>query len=81
MPNISIRLDRVDGQDALKQVEHAMNQVGFADELTIIMESVNARHSDEISDLLAKNHFDFQPVGSHDGNEYILKARRTAKRV
>lgn len=81
MPNISIRLDRVDGRDAIKQVEHAMNQVGFEDELTIIMEAVDAHHSDEISDLLEKHHFDFQPVGSHDGNEYIVKARKTAKRI
>ncbi|CCO07459.1 conserved hypothetical protein [Desulforamulus hydrothermalis Lam5 = DSM 18033] len=79
MTDISIRLSRVDSQAALQQVDRALNRLGSDDELTIVMEAADAHQSEEISNLLAKHHFDFQPVGSHNGNNYILKARRKTK--
>lgn len=81
MKNITIHLDRVDGNEALKKVASAMRQVGFEDELTITMSAVDAHHSGEISTLLAENHFDYQPIGGHQGDQYVITARRTAKKI
>ncbi len=80
MANITIHLNRVDGNEAIKKVEQAISKVGFEDELTITMASFNAHHSDEVTDLLARNHFDYQPIGSHGNEEYIITARKTVKR-
>ncbi|ABO49868.1 hypothetical protein Dred_1334 [Desulforamulus reducens MI-1] len=76
MTKISIDLDRVDGADALEKIEEAMDEVGLGEELTIKMAAIDAHHSDEISDLLARNDFDFQPIGSHDGKTYTITARK-----
>lgn len=81
MANITIHLNRVDGNDAIKKVEQAINEIGPGEQLTITMASFNAHHSDEVTDLLARNHFDYQPIGSHGNEEYIITARRTVKRI
>lgn len=81
MRDITIHLNPVDGKDAIKKVEAVLNNIGFEDELTIRMANIDAHHSDEVTDLLAKNSFDYQPIGSHDGKEYVITARKTKKRV
>lgn len=79
MANISIRLGRVTGSDALAKVETALTQVGAEDELNISMEAGDAHRSDEIMRLLTRENFDFHPTGSRDGEEYVITARRTAR--
>ena len=81
MADISIHLDRADGRDTIKKLEQVISQVNFDDELTISLAATDAHHSDEVTDLLAKNHFDYQPIGSHNGKEYIITARKTVKRT
>ncbi|GAB6181570.1 hypothetical protein JCM14036_28890 [Desulfotomaculum defluvii] len=76
MAEVSLHLDRVDGANALEKIEQAMHGVGFGEELNITMDAIDAHHSDEISDFLAKKDFDFQPIGSHDGKTYKITARR-----
>lgn len=79
MADISIHLERADGRDTIEKLAQAMRQVGLNDELTITMAAINAHHADEVTDLLEKNHFDYQPIGSHDGKEYIITAKKTPK--
>lgn len=81
MADISIYLDRADGRDTIKKLEQVMSQIGWEDELTITMAAINAHHAHEVTDLLTKNHFDYQPIGSHDGKEYIITARKTEKQI
>lgn len=76
MADIAIHLERAFGEDALRGVENAIAQLSPEDELTIRMAAVDAHEADDVVDVLERNHLDYQPKGSHDGDEYIITAKK-----
>lgn len=74
--NITLDLRMADLQDvAVHRLRQTIPRVGPDDELTILVNSIEAHETDNLVDELKKQGFDFQPKGA-DGTTYNITAKR-----
>ncbi|KAB2951862.1 hypothetical protein F9B85_11330 [Heliorestis acidaminivorans] len=62
--------------DQLAILSDRIRELDRHDELVIIMDAKDAHQQDRVFEFLRLQGFDYQPQGSHDGNEYRVIAKR-----
>ncbi|QGG49071.1 hypothetical protein [Heliorestis convoluta] len=62
--------------DQLGILSDRIRELDRQDELVIIMNAKDAHQHDKVFEFLRARGLDYQPQGSHDGNEYRVIARR-----
>ncbi len=77
MSTITIHLDPVINDSAIRKVWSALPNVGKSDQLVIVMEAADAHQADQVIEILEAHGFDYQPKGSHDGRDYHIIAARS----
>jgi hypothetical protein len=60
----------------IRRLQERIDEVGYADELTINLEAADAHEANSIIELLDENGFSHEIRGSHDGRTYSIIARR-----